>query len=54
MVELDSDGWTDGVSDTQRYKCLGNAVTVNVVQFLGERLLASFGGKGKEVGGVET
>lgn len=25
------DGWTEGVSDTQRYKCLGNAVTVNVV-----------------------
>ncbi len=26
------DGWTKGVSDTQRYKCLGNAVTVNVVR----------------------
>jgi len=26
------DGWTEGVSDTQRYKCLGNAVTVNVVR----------------------
>ena len=26
------DGWTEGVSDTQRYKCLGNAVTVNVVE----------------------
>ena len=26
------DGWTDGVSDTQRYKCLGNAVTVNVIR----------------------
>jgi DNA (cytosine-5)-methyltransferase 1 len=26
------DGWTKGVSDTQRYKCLGNAVTVNVVE----------------------
>ena len=25
------DGWTAGVSDSQRYKCLGNAVTVNVV-----------------------
>ncbi len=25
------DGWTEGVSDTQRYKCLGNAVTTNVV-----------------------
>jgi DNA (cytosine-5)-methyltransferase 1 len=25
------DSWTEGISDTQRYKCLGNAVTVNVV-----------------------
>jgi site-specific DNA-cytosine methylase len=25
------DGWTKGLSDTQRYKCLGNAVTTNVV-----------------------
>lgn len=25
------DGWTEGVSDSQRYKCLGNAVTVNVI-----------------------
>lgn len=33
------DGWTQGVSDTQRYKTLGNAVTVNVIQFLGERIL---------------
>jgi DNA (cytosine-5)-methyltransferase 1 len=32
------DGWTEGVSDTQRYKLLGNAVTVNVVEFLGWRL----------------
>jgi len=30
------DGWTEGISDTQRYKCLGNAVTVNVIRFLGE------------------
>lgn len=28
------DGWTEGVSDSQRYKCLGNAVTVNVVEYL--------------------
>lgn len=28
------DGWTEGVSDTQRYKCLGNAVTVNVVEYI--------------------
>ena len=33
------DNWTAGVSDTQRYKCLGNAVTVNVIEFLGERLV---------------
>ena len=26
------DNWTEGVSDTQRYKCLGNAVTVNVIK----------------------
>jgi DNA (cytosine-5)-methyltransferase 1 len=26
------DGWTASVSDTQRYKCLGNAVTTNVVE----------------------
>jgi len=32
------DGWTEGVSDTQRYKCLGNAVTVNVVQAIIARL----------------
>lgn len=28
------DNWTAGVSDTQRYKCLGNAVTVNVIEFI--------------------
>lgn len=33
------DGWTEGVSDTQRYKCCGNAVTVNVVQAIMERLI---------------
>lgn len=33
------DGYTEGVSDTQRYKCLGNAVTVNVIKFFGEKLL---------------
>lgn len=32
------DGWTEGVSDTQRYKLLGNAVTVNVIEFLGFQL----------------
>ena len=33
------DGWTEGISDTQRYKCLGNAVTTSVVTAIGERLL---------------
>lgn len=32
------DGWTEGISDTQRYKCLGNAVTVNVIQAIMEKL----------------
>ena len=33
------DGWTEGVSDTQRYKTLGNAVTVNVIRDICEKLL---------------
>jgi DNA (cytosine-5)-methyltransferase 1 len=33
------DNWTEGISDTQRYKCLGNAVTTNVITYLGEKLL---------------
>ena len=33
------DGWTSGISDTQRYKCLGNAVTVNVISAIMEKLL---------------
>lgn len=32
------DGWTEGVSDTQRYKMLGNAVTTNVITAIGARL----------------
>ena len=32
------DGWTDGQSDTQRYKQLGNAVSVPVVKAVMERL----------------
>lgn len=35
------DNWTDCVSDTQRYKCLGNAVTVNVIRDICARLLRS-------------
>ncbi len=33
------DWWTANVSDTQRYKTLGNAVTVNVIQEIIKRLL---------------
>ena len=32
------DGWTEGQSDTQRYKQLGNAVSVPVVKAVGEKL----------------
>ncbi len=32
------DNWTDCVSDSQRYKQMGNAVTVNVVEWIGKRL----------------
>ena len=38
-----SDGWTEGQSDTQRYKQLGNAVSVPVVKAVGERLKAIYG-----------
>lgn len=33
------DGWTDGVSDTQRYKLCGNGVVVNVVEEIIKRLI---------------
>ena len=33
------DRWTEGVSDTQRYKTLGNAVTVNVIREIMTKLL---------------
>ena len=32
------DGWTEGVSDTQRYKTLGNAVTSTVVSAVMKKL----------------
>ena len=32
------DGWTEGQSDTQRYKQLGNAVSVPVVAAVGKKL----------------
>jgi len=33
------DGWTEGLPDTQRYRLLGNAITVNVAEFLGRRIM---------------
>ncbi len=35
------DGWTQSVSDTQRYKCLGNAVTVNVIEDIISKIINS-------------
>jgi len=35
------DDWTKGVSDTQRYKQLGNAVTVNVIQAIALKIRRS-------------
>ena len=32
------DGWTEGVSDTRRYQTLGNAVTVNVIKAIVNKL----------------
>jgi len=32
------DNWTKGLSDCQRYKCLGNAVTTNVITAIIERM----------------
>jgi DNA (cytosine-5)-methyltransferase 1 len=32
------DNWTDGQADSHRYKQMGNAVTVNVVEWIGKRL----------------
>lgn len=33
------DGWTDGQSDSARYRQLGNAVTVPVAEWIGHRLM---------------
>lgn len=32
------DGWTEELSDLQRYNCLGNSVTVNVISAIAERM----------------
>lgn len=33
------DDWTSGISDTQRYKCIGNAVTVNVIEAIFNQII---------------
>jgi DNA (cytosine-5)-methyltransferase 1 len=33
------DDWTVSQSDTQRFKQMGNAVTVNVIEWIGKRLM---------------
>ena len=32
------DNWTEGVSDTQRYKMLGNSVIVPVIEFIANKI----------------
>jgi len=34
-----SDGWTEGFSDSVRYRMLGNAVCVNVAEWIGKRIM---------------
>ena len=36
---IDNNGNNVVISDTQRYKCLGNAVTTNVITWIGTQLL---------------
>jgi DNA (cytosine-5)-methyltransferase 1 len=33
------DGWTEGLSDSAQYRCLGNAVSVPVAQWIGKRIM---------------
>ncbi len=39
------DGWTEGISDSQRYKCLGNAVTTNVITEIIKRMFTELIGE---------
>jgi len=38
---IDNDGNAVTTSDTQRYKCLGNAVTVNVIEFIAGHIISN-------------
>ena len=33
------EGWTEGLSDLQRHNCLGNSVTVNVIEFIAKKMM---------------
>ena len=35
--------WTDGQADSHRYKQMGNAVTVNVAEWIGKRIIDTSG-----------
>lgn len=37
------DGWTEGFPKTVRYRMMGNAVTVNVAEWIGKRIMAAEG-----------
>ncbi len=37
------DNWTEGISDTQRYKCIGNAVSVPVVEYILKQMEKTIG-----------
>lgn len=37
------DNWTEGISDTQRYKCCGNAVSTTVITAIGQRIKEVYG-----------
>ena len=36
------DGWTAGISDLQRYNCLGNSVTVNIIEAIVKKMVEKF------------
>jgi DNA (cytosine-5)-methyltransferase 1 len=36
------DNWSEGISDTQRYKVLGNSVTTKIVELIGRKLIERF------------
>ncbi len=41
------DNWTEGVSDTQRYKQLGNSVAVPVIKKIAQKIIAKLTGKSR-------